>query len=92
MTTNCSRWWSLFGSPEVIKGGHVRALSRIHSGGVLRSSFGIRRSGRGDTRGPVRNGASLRQPLVGCNCNRSANKSNHPIQNPLLLVTQTLHT
>jgi hypothetical protein len=20
MTTNCSRWWSLFGSPEVIKG------------------------------------------------------------------------
>jgi hypothetical protein len=29
---------------------------------------------------------------IGCNCNRSANKSNHPIQNSLLLVTQTPHT
>jgi hypothetical protein len=28
--TNCSRWWFLFRSPEVIKGGHVRMLNRIH--------------------------------------------------------------
>jgi hypothetical protein len=47
------------------------------------------------TRGPVRNGASLRRPLlwavvIDCNCNRSANKSNHSIHNPLLLDTEPL--
>jgi hypothetical protein len=26
--------------------------------------------------------------IIDCNCNRSTNKSSHPIQNPLLLVTQ----
>jgi hypothetical protein len=29
--------------------------------------------------------------IIGYNCNRSVNKFNHPIQNPLLLVTQTPH-
>jgi hypothetical protein len=27
--------------------------------------------------------------IIDCNFNRSANKSNHPIQNPLILVMQT---
>jgi hypothetical protein len=26
--------------------------------------------------------------MIDYNCNRSANESNHPIQNPLLLVTE----
>jgi hypothetical protein len=26
--------------------------------------------------------------IIGCNCNSNVNKSNHPIQNPLLLVTE----
>jgi hypothetical protein len=60
------------------------------------SSFVIRHSGREDTRSPVRNGASLRQSLIvscnGCKCNRSARKSSHQIQNPLLLVTQNPQT
>jgi hypothetical protein len=30
--------------------------------------------------------------IMGCNWNWNANKSNHPIQNPLLSVTQTPHT
>jgi hypothetical protein len=30
-----------------------------------------------------------RVPIIGCNCNRSANKFSHLIQNSLLLVTQT---
>jgi hypothetical protein len=28
MTTNCSRWWPLFGSSEVINGEHLKTLSR----------------------------------------------------------------
>jgi hypothetical protein len=54
----------------------------------------VSHSRREDTRSPVRNGASLKQSLfVRCyNCNRSAKYSNYPIQNPLLLVTQTPHT
>jgi hypothetical protein len=30
--------------------------------------------------------------IIGCNFTRSANKSNHPIKNSLLSVTQTPHT
>jgi hypothetical protein len=30
--------------------------------------------------------------IIDFNCNRSVNKSNHPVQNPLLLVTQPPHT
>jgi hypothetical protein len=63
------------------------------------SSFGswffVRHSSqwKRETRSPVRNGARLRQSLIwaviiGCNCNRSANKSNQTIQNPLLFVTE----
>jgi hypothetical protein len=58
--------------------------------------FVIRHTGRENTRSPLRNGAGLKQTLivscytVDCNYNRSANKSNHPIQTPLLLVTQPL--
>jgi hypothetical protein len=44
------------------------------------SPFGIRHSGREDTRSPVRNGASLSHcswaVTIDCNCNRSDNKSN----------------
>jgi hypothetical protein len=36
-------------------------------------------------------GHRLRAVIINCSCNRSANKSNHPIHNPLLLVTQTPH-
>jgi hypothetical protein len=67
---------------------------RVQSQGILRSSFVTVEN----TRSLVRNGASLRQPLtvscyiIDCNCKGSVNKSNHPIQNPLLLVTQTPHT
>jgi hypothetical protein len=45
---------------------------------------------REDTRGQVKHGASLTQSLLvsSCDCNRSTNKCNHRIQNPLLLVTE----
>jgi hypothetical protein len=50
--------------------------------------------GREDTRSAVRNTASLSHwfwvVIVDCYCNRSAYKSNHPFQNPLLLVTEPL--
>jgi hypothetical protein len=57
------------------------------------SSFAIRHSRREYTRSPVRNGASLQTPLIVssyivCNCNRSANKHSHPIQNSLLSVKE----
>jgi hypothetical protein len=47
---------------------------------------------REDTRSSVRNGASLRQSLIVtcCNFKRCANKSNHTVQNSLLLVTEAL--
>jgi hypothetical protein len=53
-------------------------------------------SGREDTHSPVRNGASLEQSLwvviIDFNFNRSANRYNHPIQNPLLFATGTPDT
>jgi hypothetical protein len=46
MTTNCSKWLSLFGSAEVIKG-------RTSENAQVESSFVIRHSGREDSGGPV---------------------------------------
>jgi hypothetical protein len=47
----------------------------------------ISHSGREDACGPRRNGTRLRQLLI-VNCNRSVNKSHHPILNLLLLVIE----
>jgi hypothetical protein len=59
------------------------------------SSFVIRHSRSENTRGPARNGANLSHWLwaiiVNCNCIRSGNKSNHPIQNPLYLSRKHLN-
>jgi hypothetical protein len=92
MTTYCSRRWSRFGSPEVVKGGHVRTLSRgEHAQGCLRSPFvAVEEKSLIAQQGMERVSDShwLWAVIIDRNWNRSVNKSNQPIQNPLLLVTE----
>jgi hypothetical protein len=73
----------------------IQLGGRIHFGVILRSAFVTAEEmtlvvQQGMER--VVSSHWLWAVIIGCNCNRSANKSNHQIQNLLLFVTQSRHT
>jgi hypothetical protein len=89
---NHFRRWFLYGSREVIKGGQTRPGRRIRDQRIgqpatVEEKTHVVQEETERALGSHRLWAVI-SDCIKCDCNSSANKSNHPIPNPLLLVTE----